>query len=149
MATPLTPSCRFCYSYKPQGFIQPCCPPIISANLETLSSISCTPAKVNNNIYNSDQALLMTRQKCFLQGIQSTNTMSTVQSTIANSSTINGLIYSQLVSIQGQRYTPYQPYFPPVIPSSVTQLQMMTANVGNPMPPISCRTGRGSQFVTK
>jgi len=148
MATPMTPTCRFCYSYKPQGFIQPCCPPILSADLQTLSSISSTPSKVNNNVYNSDQAFLLAKQKCFLQGIQSTTTMSTVQSTIANASAINSTIYSQLVQIQGQRYTPYQPYIPPVIPSSVMQLQMMTANVGNPMPPITCRTGRGSQFVT-
>ena len=147
--TTMTPSCRFCYSYKPQGFIQPCCPPIVSADIQTLSSIACTPALVNNNIYNSDQALLKTKQKCFLQGVQDTNSMSTIQSTIANAAAINNNLYTQLIQLQAQRYTPYQPYIPPVIPPSVMQLQMMTANVGNPMPPITCRTGRGSQFVTK
>ena len=145
----MTPSCRFCYSYKPQGFIQPCCPPIVSADLQTLTSIAATPAKINNNIYNSDQALLKAKQKCFLQGNQDTSNLRTIQSTIANAAAINSAIYTQLLQVQQQRYTPYQPYVPPVIPLSVMQLQMATANVGNPMPPITCRSGRGIQFVTK
>ena len=149
MTTPITPTCRFCYSYKPQGFIQPCCPPIVSADIQTLSSISSTTFKVNNNINNTDQTMLLARQACFLKGVQSTITMSTVQSTIANASAINSTIYSQLLNVKAQRYVPYQPYIPPFIPSSVMDLQRMTANVGNPMPPITCLTGRGSQFVTK
>jgi len=146
----MTPTCRFCYSYKAPGFIQPCCPPLLSADLQTLSSMSATPSMVNNNVYNSDQSLLLARQKCYLQGIQSTTTMSTIQSTIANAAAINSTVYGQLVSIKAQRYAPYQPYVPPVVPSSVTQLQMMTANVGNPMPPLTnCTNARGSLFVTK
>ena len=93
--------------------------------------------------------MLLARQACFLKGVQSTITMSTVQSTIANASAINSTIYSQLLNVKAQRYVPYQPYIPPFIPSSVMDLQRMTANVGNPMPPITCLTGRGSQFVTK
>ena len=143
----MTPTCRFCYSYKPQGFIQPCCPPIVSADLQTLSSISCTPFKVNNNINNSDQAMLLTKQACFLKGIQSTITLSTIQSTIANATAINSNIYLQLLSVKEQRYAPYQPYIPPFIPSSVMELRQNTANVGNPMPPfMNCK---GSQFITK
>jgi len=147
MATPMTPSCRFCYSYKPQGFIQPCCPPIVSADIQTLSSISSTPFKVNNNVHNSDQTMLLTRQASQLQDAQRANTMNTVQSTIANAAAINSTIYSQLVQVKAQRYVPYQPYIPPVIPQSVTDLQRMTANVGNPMPPIMrCKA---NQFITK
>jgi hypothetical protein len=149
MTTPMTPTCRFCYSYKPQGFIQPCCPPILSADLQTLSSISSSTFKVNNNINNTDQAMLLTRQSRFLQEVQSTTTMSTIQSTIANAAAINSTIYSQLLNVKAQRYVPYQPYIPPVIPSSVMELQMMTANVGNPMPPMTIMNCRGSQFVTK
>ncbi len=145
----MTPTCRFCYSYKPQGFIQPCCPPILSADLQTLSSISSSTFKVNNNINNTDQAMLLTRQSRFLQEVQSTTTMSTIQSTIANAAAINSTIYSQLLNVKAQRYVPYQPYIPPVIPSSVMELQMMTANVGNPMPPMTIMNCRGSQFVTK
>ena len=91
--------------------------------------------------------MLLSRQACFLKGVQSTITMSTVQSTIANAAAINSTIYSQLLDIKTQRYTPYQPYIPPFIPSSVMELQQKTANVGNPMPPfMNCK---GSQFVTK
>jgi len=147
MTTPMTPTCRFCYSYKPQGFIQPCCPPILSADLQTLSSISSSTFKVNNNINNTEQTMLLTRQSRFLQEVQSTTTMSTIQSTIANAAAINSTIYSQLLEVKAQRYVPYQPYIPPFIPSSVMDLQRMTANVGNPMPPfMNCK---GSQFITK
>ena len=154
MATPMTPTCppitqncRFCYSYKPQGFIQPCCPPIVSADIQTLSSISSTTFKVNNNINNTDQTMLLSRQACFLKGVQSTITMSTIQSTIANAAAINSTIYSQLLDVKAQRYVPYQPYIPPFIPSSVIELRQKTANVGNPMPPfMNCK---GSQFITK
>jgi hypothetical protein len=147
MATPITQNCRFCYSYKPQGFIQPCCPPIVSADLQTLSSISSTPFKVNNNINNTDQTMLLSRQACQLQDVQRRNTMKTVQHTIANAAAINSAIYSQLVQVKAERYVPYQPYIPPVIPQSVTDLQRMTANVGNPMPPIMrCKA---NQFITK
>jgi hypothetical protein len=147
MATPITQNCRFCYSYKPQGFIQPCCPPIVSADIQTLSSISSTTFKVNNNINNTDQTMLLSRQACFLQGIQSTIMRSTIQSTIANAAAINSTMYAQLLGVKDQRYVPYQPYIPPFIPSSVIELQQKTANVGNPMPPfMNCK---GSQFITK
>ena len=147
MATPITQNCRFCYSYKPQGFIQPCCPPIFSADIQTLSSISSTTFKVNNNINNTDQTMLLTRNTRLLQETQSTITRSTIQSTIANAAAINSSMYSQLLNVKTQRYVPYQPYVPPFIPSSVMDLQRMTANVGNPMPPfMNCK---GSQFITK
>ena len=144
-----TPTCRFCYSYQPQGFIQPCCPPVISADLQTLASISSTTFKVNNNIHNTDQTMLLSRQACFLQKVQHTTMMSTVQSTIANAAAINSSMYSQLLNVKAQRYVPYQPYIPPVMPSSVTDLLRMTANAGNPMPPITIMNCKGSQFVTK
>jgi hypothetical protein len=149
MATPITQNCRFCYSYKPQGFIQPCCPPIISADNKTISSISSTSFKVYNNVHNTDQTMLLAKQACFLQGVQSTIRMSTIQSTIVNATAINSAIYSQLVQVKAQRYVPYQPYVPPVIPQSVTDLQRKTANVGNPMPPITIMNCKGNQFVTK
>ena len=75
--------------------------------------------------------------------------MTTIQSTIANATAINSTIYAQLQQVQAQRYAPYQPYVPPVIPSSVMDLQRMTANVGNPMPPVTVMNCKGNQFVTK
>lgn len=73
---------------------------------------------------------------------------STIQSTIQNSNAISAQIYSQLLDINKRRYEPYQPYIYPVIPSSVIQLQMATANVGVPMTPITCLSGKGNQYIT-
>ena len=138
-----TPTCRFCYSYKPPGFIQPICD-VSVMNLSTMCSQSTI---VNNNTQTSCSALLLSRQQQFQLQNQSMILNSTLQSTINNADSINQAVYSQLLDIRNQRYVPYQPYIPPVIPSSVIQLQMMTANVGNTMPNImKCK---GSQSVTR
>jgi hypothetical protein len=71
-----------------------------------------------------------------------------VQCTIQQSTILSNQIYSQLIQAGAQRYLPYQPYIFPVVPSSVTQLQMATANVGVPMTPITCQSGKGNQTVT-
>jgi hypothetical protein len=148
--TPMTrQTCRFCYSYKPQGFIQPVCKPIAKSDDETISLMGCTTSIVNNNIQASQRSLLLSQQQTFLNGVQSTIMMSTVQSTINNAAVMNSTIYSQLVQVQAQRYAPYQPYIPPVMPSSVIQLQMIQANAGNPVPPFSIMNCKGVQFVTK
>ena len=141
-----TQKCRFCYSYKPQGPIEPVCKPVVSATFQTTS---CDTGIINNNFQTSDQALLKSRQACFLRDTRSMAVSSTIQSTIANASTINNGLYTQLLQLRDQRYSPYQPYVPPVMPSSVTDLQRMTANVGNPMAPFTIMNCRGSQFVTK
>ncbi len=96
-------------------------------------------------------------QSAFLLGKESTlkktniNTMcaTTVQSTIQNTDMITNQLYAQLLQVQQQRYQPYQPYNPPVIPLSVIQLQMATANVGVPVTPITCKSGKGNQFITR
>ena len=138
-----TPTCRFCYSYKPPGFIQTICD-VSVMNLSTMCSQSTI---VNNNTQTSCSALLLSRQQQFQLQNQSMILNSTLQSTINNADSINQAVYSQLLDIRNQRYVPYQPYIPPVIPSSVIQLQMMTANVGNTMPNImKCK---GSQSVTR
>ena len=138
-----TPTCRFCYSYKPPGFIQPVCD-VSFTNLSTMCSQSTI---TNNNTQTSCSALLLARQQQFQLQNQSTILSSTLQSTINNAASINSTVYSQLLQLRNQRYVPYQPYVPEVIPSSVIQLQMMTANVGNTMPNImKCK---GSQSVTR
>jgi hypothetical protein len=137
-----TPTCRFCYSYKPPGFIQPVCD--ISMNLTTMCSQSTI---VNNSTQTSCSALLLARQQQFQLQNQSTILNSTLISTINNAESINQSMYSQLLNLRNQRYVPYQPYVPEVMPESVLQLQRMTANVGNTMPNImKCK---GSQSVTK
>ena len=138
-----TPTCRFCYSYKPPGFIQPLC----DVSVMNLSTMATQSTIVNNNTQtNSSSLLLATQQQCLLQS-QNAILNSTLQSTINNASSINSTVYSQLLQLRDQRYAPYQPYIPPVVPESVIQLQMMTANVGNRMPDIMrCK---GSQSVTR
>ena len=137
-----TPTCRFCYSYKPPGFIQPVCD--ISINLTTMCSQSTI---VNNSTQTNSAALLLATQQKFQLQNQSTILSSTLQSTINNAASINSTLYSQLLDLRNQRYIPYQPYVPEVMPESVLQLQRMTANVGNTMPNImKCK---GSQSVTK
>lgn len=138
-----TPTCRFCYSYTQPGFIQPLC----DVSFVDLSTMASQSTIVNNNTQTSCSALLLATQQQFQLQNQSTILSSTLQSTINNADSINSTIYSQLLDVRNQRYVPYQPYIPPVIPSSVTQLQMMTANVGNRMPEImKCK---GSQSVTR
>ena len=140
---------RFCYNYKAPGFIQPCCPPVVAATNSYLSSISCLTLITNGQTKTTQSALLAYREKCFLQNRTSTTQCNTIQSTIQNTNAISDSIYSQLVQLGKDRYTPYQPYIYPVVPLSVIQLQMATANVGVPMTPITCLTGKGNQTVTK
>jgi hypothetical protein len=137
-----TPTCRFCYSYKPPGFIQPICD--TPMNITTMYS---QPTIVNNSTQtNSASLLLATQQKLQIQN-QSIILNSTLQSTINNAASINSTVYGQLLDVRNQRYVPYQPYVPEVMPESVLQLQRMTANVGNPMTNImKCK---GSQSVTR
>jgi hypothetical protein len=137
---------RFCYHYKAPGVCQTPCKPIIAATSEYLSSISCSSgviSGVTQGIY------LQTISKCFTQTNACNTVASTIQSTIQNSATISNQVYCQLLQVNKQRYLPYQPYQYPVVPVSVMQLQMATANVGVPMTPITCLSGKGNQTITK
>ena len=149
----LTTSSRFCYSYVPPGVAENCCPPAL--NLETKSSLSCV---VNNSVQTTDQSRILTLQRSVLQASQQNTTGfitngttivgSTIQSTINNSAAITRQLESQLAQIAIQRYQPYQPYIYPIVPASVTELAMKTANVGNPSPPItfaSCKNFQAYQ----
>jgi hypothetical protein len=112
-----------------------------------LSTMSSQTTIVNNNTQTNSAALLLATQQKFQLQNQSTILSSTLQSTINNAAAINSTVYSQLLDLRNQRYVPYQPYVPEVIPESVMELQRMTANVGNTMPNIMrCK---GSQSVTK
>jgi hypothetical protein len=142
-------SCRFCYDYKPPGVANACCPPVVCASTVTsiMSTIASNPSM--NCTQATEQSLLLASQRQFQIAIESTIIGSTIQSTIENSAAINAQLRSELENITFQRYAPYRPYIYPVVPSSVTDLAMRTANVGNPMPPITILDCKGSQFVTK
>ena len=136
---------RFCYNYKAPGFIQPCCKPVVAATNAYLSSISCGTGVISGQ---TQSALLQLKQEACIGSQWSTLMSSTIQSTIQNSNAISAQVYAQLLDVNKRRYEPYQPYIYPVIPSSVIQLQMATANVGVPMSVITCLSGKGNQYIT-
>ena len=146
-------SCRFCYDYKPPGVANACCPPVVCASTVTAIASSMATTIASNPSMNSTQAteqsLLLASQRQYELAIQRTIIGSTIQSTIENSAAITAQLQAQLEDITFQRYAPYRPYIYPVVPSSVTDLAMRTANVGNPMPPITILDCKGNQFVTK
>jgi hypothetical protein len=88
------------------------------------------------------------QQRLFLQEVNATNVASTVQQTLANSTSITSTLYGQLLQVRRDRYQPYQPYVPPVMPPSVIQLQMNTVNVGVPHSFFTISDCKGSQSVT-
>lgn len=139
---------RFCYNYKPQGFINPCCAPVLCTTNQYISSLSSLTNVVNNNTRTTEGSLLLAGLECFNKANQSTIVGSTLQNIYANQASITSTLQNQIIQIGLQRYTPYQPYIYPIIPSSVTQLQMATANVGVPHTVIDCASGKGSQSVT-
>jgi len=144
---------RFCYNYTPPGITAGTttstnCKPVVSASSTYLSSLSCLSNVVNNNMQTTQSSLLQAIQQQHALCAQSTMTGCSIQNTVSNVSSITSTLQSQLLQLAQQRYTPYQPYVPIMMPSSVIQLQMATANVGTPMVPITCLTGKGVQYVT-
>jgi hypothetical protein len=140
--------CRFCYSYKPPGLVEPTCIPVVCATDQFLSSISLLPEVTNNSTRTTESALLQAMIKKQQQCIIQDTTNSTIQSTITNAAAINENIFNELVNLKNQRYVPYQPYIYPVVPPSVMELQMRTANVGVGVSPDTIMNCRGNQFVT-
>jgi len=140
--TPCPVKNRFCYSYKAPGFINTNCKPVVTATNAYLSSISCTSGVMSGV---SERTRILVIQS----SMQSNSALQCmIQNTIQQSTMISDQIYSQLLQAGAQRYLPYQPYVYPVLPLSVIQLQMATANVGVPVTPITCLTGKGNQTIT-
>lgn len=139
---------RFCYNYKPPGLIEPTCRPVVCATNQFLSTISTIPEVVNNSTRTTESSLLQAMVKKQQQCIETETTNSTIQSTITHAAAINQEVFSQLIELKNQRYEPYQPYIYPVVPQSVMELQMRTANVGTGVPPDTIMNCKGSQFVT-
>jgi len=141
--------CRFCYSYKPPGIGgQTWCAPPVCTTDATLSSLASLPPVVNNSSRTSEQSLLLYQQQLFLQEVNATSVASTVLNTLANTDSITSTLYGQLLQVRSDRYQPYQPYIPPMIPPSVIQLQMNTVNVGVPHSFFTIMDCKGSQSVT-
>ena len=144
----MDPKCRFCYSYTPQGPIEKCCVTTVCATNEHIALISSLPVVTNNSNKTTERSLLLASQQQFFQANNTNQVSSIVSNTIANSSIITSTIQGQLIQIQRDRYLPYRPYIPEVIPQSVIDLQMNTANAGVPHSVFTIANCKGSQFVT-
>jgi hypothetical protein len=139
---------RFCYHYTPTGIIEPYCKPVVCATNEYIASLASIPAVVNNSTRTIESSLLQATVKRQQQEIQTQTINRTVHDTKLNKDAINESIRRQLVNISNERYAPYQPYVYPVVPPSVMELQMRTANVGVPHTFNTIANCKGSQFVT-
>jgi hypothetical protein len=148
ISTLKTLSCRFCYSYKPPGFIENCCAPPFCATNSTIQLISTLQPVIYNNSQTTERSLLLYGQQEVLIKSYKTNAAQISTNTQQNLSTINRQLTAQLIQLNKDRYQPYQPYMPPVIPSSVMELDMQTRNVGVPVPVMTIARCKGNQFVT-
>jgi hypothetical protein len=148
ISTLKTPSCRFCYSYKPPGLVEPCCVTPVCATNQTIALISSLSPVVNNNSRTTERSLLLYGQQQVLTERYKTNVAQISTSTQQNLDTINRQLNAQLLQLGKDRYQPYQPYMPPVIPPSVCELEMLTRNVGVPVPVATIARCKGNQFVT-
>jgi len=94
-------------------------------------------------------SFLLACQRQQQQKLQSTLTAQILQQIQANAPSIASTIQDELVILQEQRYAPYRPRIVEVMPQSVLDLQMRTANVGVPVPTMTIANCKGIQFVTK
>lgn len=133
---------RFCYSYKPPGVIEPTCKPLVCADTRI------APEIVNNNVQSTQGNLLLYRSQLLKQEEQVKAREAKLQAILADAARINTTLVGQLGQLQSQRYQPYEPYVPMMEPLEIAQFKMRTANVGNPMPPMTIAKCKGSQFVT-
>lgn len=144
----MDPKCRFCYSYIPPGPVENCCVPQVCATNEHITLISSLPVATNNSHKTTERSLLLASQQQFLQANNTNQISSIVSNTITNSTIITSTIYGQLLEVQRDRFLPYRPYIPEVIPQSVIDLRMNTANSGVPHSVFTIANCKGSQFVT-
>ena len=144
----MDPKCRFCYSYTPPGPVEKCCIPNLCATNEHIALISTLPVVTNNSNKTTERSLLLASQQQWFQANNTNQVSSIVSNTISNSASITSTIQGQLLEVRRDRYLPYRPYIPEVIPQSVIDLQMNTANAGVPHSVFTIANCKGSQFVT-
>jgi len=94
-------------------------------------------------------SFLLACQQKQQQKLQSTLTAQILQQIQANAPMIATTLQDQILLLREQRYAPYRPRVVEVMPQSVIDLQMRTANVGVPVPTMTIADCKGIQFVTK
>lgn len=94
-------------------------------------------------------SFLLARQMRQQQELQSTLTAQILQQIQANAPRIAATLQDEIVLLREQRYAPYRPRVVEVMPQSVIDLQMRTANVGVPVPTMTIADCKGIQFITR
>ena len=120
-----TYNCKSCYNYTPYIFNPTCCSQQ-SCNVDLISSTASFPHGL------SSQTLLNTQMQTYLECNASTISGSSYQDNIQNQAIISSTIYSEFLTYGQNRFNKYIRWQPPIIPQSVIDLQMQTANVGVP-----------------
>jgi hypothetical protein len=128
-------NCNTCYNYKPYIF-NPTCYPTTTCNVDLISTTSGVPCGL------SSQTLLNTQLQTYLECNASTITGESYQDNIVNQGIISTTIYSEFLNYGQNRFNKYIRWQPPVIPQSVIDLQMQTANVGVPRTIVEPCSGR-------
>lgn len=103
----------------------------------------------NNSLQTTQGNLLYSQRQMLLQQERDANRIRTILSTIQNQESVTNTISGQMEALVLQRYAPYRRNAPEIVPQELLDFKMRTANVGNPMPPITIAKCKGSQFVTK
>lgn len=106
------------------------------------------PPVINNATNSSERSLLLTTQFQNYQENYNTTVVNALQYTATNNTAITNALFDQLLEIRMNRYAPYQPYIPPVIPPSEIMLEMNTVNVGVPHSFFTDKDCKGVQSVT-
>jgi hypothetical protein len=97
----------------------------------------------------SQGSFLLARQMQQQRDLQAALTARILQQIQANAPTITSTIQGELRMLQEERYAPYRPRVVEVMPQSVIDLQMRTANVGVPVPTMDISNCKGIQFITR
>ena len=103
----------------------------------------------NNSLQTTQGNLLYSQRQMLLQQERDANRIRTILSTIQNQESVTNTISGQMEALVLQRYAPYRRNAPEIVPQELLDFKMRTANVGNPMPPMTIAKCKGSQFVTK
>lgn len=138
-------NCNTCKSgehlYKPQIFISNCCPTLINNNLELISTTAFIPKGLTSN------SLLQTQIQTFLEDNNNAQVSSSYQNNITNQTSITNALNSELLTYAQNRNNKYIRKNPEIIPQSVIDLQMQTANTGVPHSIFSMKDCKGNQFI--
>lgn len=138
-------NCNTCKSgehlYKPQIFISNCCPTLCNNNIDLISTTAFVPKGLTSN------SLLQAQLQTFLEDNVNSAVSTSYQNNIINQTSITNTLNSELLTYSQNRNSKYIRKNPEIIPQSVIDLQMQTANVGVPHSVFTMRDCKGNQYT--